>query len=97
MNVVTLVGNLATDVRKRDVDASHRVATFTLALDRPQRDGADFVRVAVWDRLADDCARHLAKGSRVALDGRLRSRTWDENGTRRTAVEVIANRVEFLA
>jgi single-strand DNA-binding protein len=98
VNVVTLVGNLATDVDLRDVGTGSRIATFTLAVDRPAGgETADFIRVAVWNRLAESCHEHLGKGSRVALDGRLRSRTWDDDGKRRTAVEVVANHVEFLS
>ena len=97
MNVVSLLGNLATEVELREVGAEGRVATFTLAVDRPAGDRADFVRVAVWNRLADICYEHLAKGSRIALDGRLRSRSWEDDGKRRTAVEVVANHVEFLS
>lgn len=99
MNIVTLIGNLATDVEIRDVTGGKRVASFVLAVDRAQRDGgADFVRVSVWERQAEACAQHLRKGSRVGLDGRLRSRTWSaEDGSRRSAVEVVANRVEFLS
>jgi single-strand DNA-binding protein len=54
------------------------------------------VWVVVWDRQAEVSAEYLHKGSRVAIDGRLRSRTWEEEGKRRDAVEVVANRVEFL-
>lgn len=98
MNIVTLIGNLATDVEIRDVSGGKKVATFVLAVDRPARDGsADFVRVAIWDRQAELCSQYLAKGRRVGLDGRLRSRTWSaEDGSRRSALEVVANRVEFL-
>lgn len=99
MNIVTLIGNLATDVELKDVGQGKRVASFVLAVDRPSRDGgADFIRVSVWERQAELCAQYLAKGSRIGLDGKLRSRTWTANdGTRRSAVEVVANRVEFLA
>ncbi len=99
MNVVTLIGNLATDVEVKSVGESKRVASFVLAVDRASKDGgADFVRVAVWDRQAELCDRYLAKGKRVGLDGRLRSRSWeDADGTRRSALEVVANRVEFLS
>ena len=65
--------------------------------DRPGQDaGADFIRVSTWNRQAETCAEYLAKGARVAVDGRLRSRSWEEDGKRRTAVEVVANRVQFL-
>lgn len=99
MNVVTLIGNLATDVEVKELGENKRVASFVLAVDRLSRDGgADFVRVSAWDKQADLCNRYLAKGKRIALDGRLRSRSWeDSDGNRRCAVEVVANRVEFLS
>ena len=99
MNVVTLIGNLATDVELKEVGEDKRVATFLLAVDRPSKDGgADFVRISVWDRQAELCNQFLAKGKRVGLDGRLRSRSWqDGEGARRSAIEVVANRVEFLS
>jgi len=98
MNSVHLIGNLATDVELRDVGEGKKVASFLLAVDRGAREGgADFVWVSAWDRQAELCAEYLAKGSRVALDGRLKSRTWEQDGRRRDAVEVVARRVEFLS
>ncbi len=53
MNVVTLIGNLATDVDVRDVGDGKRVANFLLAVDRRTKEGgADFVRIAAWERQA---------------------------------------------
>jgi single-strand DNA-binding protein len=95
VNHVTLLGNLCTDVDLKELAADKKVASFLLAVDRVG-DGADFVRVSAWDRQAETCAEYLAKGSRVAVDGRLRSRSWEEEGKRRSAVEVVANRVQFL-
>jgi single-strand DNA-binding protein len=51
----------------------------------------------VWDRQARVCADYLAKGRKIALEGRLKYRTWEEEGKKRSAVEVVAYRVEFLA
>ena len=98
VNSVSLIGNLATDVDLKDVGPEKKVATFLLAVDRPGRDaGADFVSVSAWDRQAEVCGDYLAKGSRVGVDGRLRSRSWeDEDGKRRNAIEVVANKVDFL-
>ena len=97
MNVVTLIGNLATEVEVREVAPDRRVASFVLAVDRASRDGgADFVTVSAWDRQGELCAEYLGKGRRVAIDGRLRSRSWEDEGGRRSAVEVVARRVEFL-
>ncbi|HZT85221.1 MAG TPA: single-stranded DNA-binding protein [Gaiellaceae bacterium] len=96
MNVVTLIGNLATDVEVREV-GDKKAASFVLAVDRASRDGgADFVGVSAWDRQAELCAEYLGKGRRIAVDGRLRSRSWEEHGRRRSAVEVVAQRIEFL-
>ena len=98
MNVVTLIGNLATEVELKDVDEERQVANFLLAVNRPTKDAqADFVWVSAWDRQAELCAEWLSKGKRVALDGRLKSRSWEEDGKRRDAIEVVANRVEFLS
>jgi single-strand DNA-binding protein len=98
VNVVTLLGNLATDVELKEVGDDKKVASFLLAVDRAGKDSeADFVWVKVWDRQAETCAQYLARGRRVALDGRLRSHSWDEAGKRRTKIEVVANRVQFLS
>lgn len=97
MNVVSLVGNLATDVELKELGEERRVASFVLALDRPGRDGADFVRIAAWNRQAELCSRYLGRGELVGVEGRLRSRTWEEGGEKRSALEVVANRVEFLS
>lgn len=97
MNVVTLIGNLATEVELRDIGPDKRVASFVLAVDRASREGgADFVRVSAWDRQAELCAEYLGKGRRIAVDGRLKSRSWDDDGKRRSALEVVARWVEFL-
>ena len=94
---MTLIGNLATDVELRELSGDKKVAGFLLAIDRASSEGgADFVNVSAWDRQAELCAEYLGKGQRVAVDGRLRSRSWEDEGKRRTAVEVVARRVEFL-
>jgi single-strand DNA-binding protein len=97
MNVVTLIGNLATDVDLKEVTGGKKRASFVLAVDRGGTGEADFVRVTAWERQAETCAQYLSKGRRVALDGRLRSSSWEEDGKRRSAIEVVANRVQFLS
>jgi single-strand DNA-binding protein len=98
VNVVTLIGNLASDIDVLDLDEDRKRVTFRLAVDRYSSDGGtDFFDVAVWGKQAAPCERFLAKGKRIGLDGRLRSRTWDAaDGTKRYGVEVVANHVEFL-
>jgi hypothetical protein len=70
VNVVTLIGNLATDVELREVGPDKKVASFVLAVDRANQDGgADFVRVSAWDRQAELCAEYLGKGRRSPSTG----------------------------
>ena len=98
MNNVSLIGNLATEVELRDVGEDKKVAGFLLAVDRGGRDaGADFVWVQAWERQAELCAEYLVKGHQVGVAGRLRSRSWDEDGKRRTVVEVVGYRIDFLS
>jgi single-strand DNA-binding protein len=97
VNSVTLTGNLASDVELREFGENKRLATFRLAVQRPSNnDEADFFRIAAWDRQAELCAEHLAKGRKVGVEGRLRQHTWEEEGEKRSLVEVVAHRVEFL-
>ncbi|MEK6274180.1 MAG: single-stranded DNA-binding protein [Actinomycetota bacterium] len=98
MNVVTLIGNLATEVELKDIGDDRQVANFLLAVDRPGQDEADFVRISAWNKQAETCARYLTKGRQVAIDGRLRSSSWeDSDGNKRSAIEVVAHRVQFLS
>ena len=94
---MTLIGNLATEVELREAGPDEKVASFVLAVDRASREGgADFVRVSAQDRQAELCAEYLGKGRRIAVDGRLRSHAWEDDGKRRSALEVVARRIEFL-
>ena len=98
MNLVILIGNLATDVELREFGDEKRLATFRLAVDRGGKDDeADFFKISVWDRQAQTCAEYLAKGRMVAVEGRLRTSSWEDNGEKRSRVEVVARRVRFLS
>src|ERR1043165_4002546 len=99
MNTVSVIGNLATDVEVRDVgDEGKRGASFLLAVDRTRRGGVpDFFGVSVWDGQGELCAEHLGKGHKVAIEGYLRSRSWEDEGKRRRQGEIVARRVDFLA
>ena len=97
MNLVSLIGNLATDVELRELAENRKVASFVLAVDRIGSDEADFFRVAAWNRQAELCDQYLSKGRHVGVEGRLRSSSWEDGeGKRRSSVEIVASRVEFL-
>ncbi len=98
MNSVNLIGNLCSDVELKELAEEKKLASFRVAVNRGGKDSeADFFRVAVWDRQAELCAQYLCKGRRVGIEGRLRSHAWEDEGQKRSLVEIVANRVEFLS
>lgn len=104
LNRVILVGNLTRDPELRYTPSGTSVANFGIAVNRRRTnkqgervDEVDYFNVVVWGKLAELCCNYIFKGSPVALEGRLSSRSWEtEDGQKRTAVEVIAENVQFL-
>ena len=97
MNAVQLIGRLTHDPEADETADGQSVATIRMAIDRVGRDGADFVTVKVWDRLADAVVEHLVRGRKVAVQGRLHHDEWSgPDGDRRSRLLVVARRVEFL-
>ncbi len=102
MNKVILIGRLTRDPELRYTGTNIPVATFTLAVNRnfSNQSGereADFINVVVWRKQAENVKNYLNQGSRVAIDGRIQTRSYDGNdGQKRYVTEVIAENVEFL-
>lgn len=102
LNRVVLVGRLTREPELRFTPNGTPVASFTLAVQRPftnqqGEQGVDFIDIVTWRRLAETCAAHLGKGRLVAVDGRLQVRSYEtQDGQRRRAWEVVADRVSFL-
>ena len=104
MNEVVLIGRLVRDPEIRYTNTQMAVCTFTLAVDRPfsrnRQDGAqtaDFIRITVFDRQAENCSRYLAKGRQAAVQGRIQTGSYVNNEGRTVyTTDVVANRVEFL-
>lgn len=102
MNSVELIGRLVRDpdVRYTSGDQS-AVATFTMAIDRPRRQGAekqaDFPRITVFGKQAETCEKYLKKGRLVGVQGRLQTGSYqNKNGDTVYTTDVVASRVEFL-
>ena len=100
-NLVFLIGRLTKDPETRYTAGSQMaVCTFTLAVDRPTKQGeekkADFPRITVFGRQAENCDRFLKKGRIVGIQGRIQTGSYEKNGTKVYTTDVIAERVEFL-
>lgn len=102
MNKVILMGRLTKDPELRYTTVNNTaVCSFTLAVDkRTSKQGeekqADFISIVAWDKTADFCAKYFTKGLRVAVFGRIQTRTWDDNeGKKHYVTEVVAEEVHF--
>ena len=101
MNSVVLIGRLTRDPEVRyTAETQTAVCTFTVAVDRPARSGeekkADFPRITVFGKQAENCERFLKKGRLVGIQGRIRTGKYDKNGQTVYTTDVYADRVEFL-
>ena len=101
MNQVVLTGRLTRDPEKRYSASNMTITKFTIAVDRMARQGeerkADFIRIVVFDKQAENCDRYLQKGKKVAVVGRIQTGLYEnQQGQRVYTTDVVANNVEFL-
>jgi single-strand DNA-binding protein len=101
MNQVILIGNLVRDPEMKYTQSGLAITRFTLALNRPKKDGqdqgADFINIVTFGKLAENCANYLAKGRKTAVNGRLNTGSYeDKDGKRVFTTDVVSNSVEFL-
>ena len=102
MNSTILIGRLARDPElSYTPNTQTAVCRFTIAVDRPRRDGqdqgADFIRITVWGKQGENCDRYLAKGRQVAVQGRIQTGSYkNRDGETVYTTDVVADRVEFL-
>ncbi len=103
LNQVTLMGNLTRDPELRQTPSGQNVVSFSLALNRSYKDqsgewqeATDYVDIVAWGPLAERVSEYLFRGSRCLVQGRLQSRSWEQDGQKRSKVEVLASDVTFL-
>lgn len=103
VNQVILMGNLTRDPETRQTPNGQSVTSFSLALNRSYKDqsgewqeATDYIDVVAWGSLGERVAQYVTKGRRVLVQGRLQSRSWEQEGQKRSKVEVLANDVTFL-
>lgn len=103
-NKVILMGNLTKDPELRYTPQGTAVVNLRLAVNRrfrdrnqEQKEETCFITAVVWDKQAEVCNQYLQKGSPIFIEGRLQSRSWEDNsGQKRSVIEVRAERVQFL-
>lgn len=105
MNKVLLTGRLTRDPELRFTPSNQAVTTISVASSRRYKDTqsgewkeiTSFVQVVAWGKQAENIGQYLKKGSAVAVEGRLQSRSYEtKTGEKRSVLEVVADRVQFL-
>ena len=102
MNKVILIGRLTKDPELRTIASGNATTSFTIAVNRnfTNQNGereADFINCVAWRKQAENVAKYCTKGSQVAVEGRIQTRSYDaQDGTKRYVTEVVADNVTFL-
>jgi single-strand DNA-binding protein len=105
LNKVLLIGNLTRDPELRSTSSGQSVASFGLATNRvwkdPQtgerREAAEFHNIVMWRRLAEIAGQYLRKGSKIYVEGRLQTRSWQgQDGNKRYTTEIVAENMQML-
>jgi single-strand DNA-binding protein len=102
-NQVILMGNLTRDPEVRQIPSGQSVCSFSLALNRSYKgsdgewqEATDYIDVVAWGPLGERVAQYVTKGRPVLVNGRIQSRSWEQDGQKRSKVEVVAQDVTFL-
>ena len=104
LNKVTLIGNLGGDPELRYTESNIPVATFSLATNESYKDQngnlverTEWHRIVAWRKLAELFGEYLKKGSKVYIEGKLQTRSWDDKeGNKRYTTEIVVSEFMFL-
>lgn len=103
LNQVTLLGRLTRDPELRQTPNGASVASFSMALNRSYKDSAgewqeqtDFIDCVAWGPLAERLEKMVKRGQRLLVSGRLSQRSWEQDGQKRSKVEVVINDMTLI-
>ena len=101
MNKVFLIGNLTKDPEQGTTANGIAYCKMSIAVNRDFTDAsgerkADFFNIMSWRGLAENCAKYLSKGKKIAVSGRVETRTYEQDGVKKYMTEIIADNIEFL-
>ncbi len=104
VNKVTLIGNLGNDPEMKALPSGSQVANLSIATTDSWRDKSsgemqertEWHRVVCFDRLAEICGQYLKKGSRIYMEGSLRTRSWEQEGQKRYSTEIVGREMMML-
>jgi single-strand DNA-binding protein len=104
LNKVIIIGRLTRDPELSYIPSGTAVAKFSIACNRSytinneKKEETSFFNCIAWTKLGELVAQYSKKGNKICVDGRLQQRSWeDQNGNKKSAVEIIAENVQFLS
>ena len=104
VNKVILIGNLGSDPEVRTTTSGKQVASFSLATSERYKDRTtgeaknitEWHNIVLWSNLAEIAGKFLKKGSKVYIEGRIKTRSYDSNGTKKYITEIIGDNLTML-
>lgn len=103
VNKVIIIGRLGQDPEMKAVGQGATVTRLNVATsenwvgkDGQKQERTEWHRIAVWGKLAEICGKYLSKGRQVYVEGRLQTRSWEDNGVKKYSTEIVATTVQFL-
>jgi single-strand DNA-binding protein len=104
LNKATIIGNVTRDPESRTTPTGQTVCSFSVATNLVwtnaagvRQEKAEFHNIVAWRKLAEICGQYLKKGSKVYIEGRMQTRTWDDqNGVKRNRSEIVADNMILL-
>lgn len=104
INKVIIIGRLGTDPEIKTINTGNTVARLSVATsdswtdkEGQRQERTEWHRVVAWGKLAEICGKHLHKGRQVYVEGRLQTRSWeDQQGQKKYTTEIVANTIHFL-
>ena len=102
LNKATIIGNLTRDPELKSLPSGVQVCTFGIATNRyysdkegNKQESTEFHNIVVFGRTAETSAQYLKKGSQALVEGRLQTRSWEQDGQKKYRTEIVAERVQF--
>lgn len=94
MNNVSLSGNITRDLELKTTPSGKKVLSFSIAINEG-KDKTEFINLVAWEKSAELIHQYCQKGDRLACTGRIQTRSWDKDGEKRYATEVVINTYDF--
>ncbi len=103
VNKAIILGKLGKDPELRYTPSGAAICNLSIATSEKRKDqqgntieNTEWHRVQVWNKLAENCAKYLAKGRSVYIEGKIQTRSWEQNGQKRYSTEIVAQAVQFI-